>query len=130
MSQVINIKKCASNFIRFVPKTKKRVFHIPDNYEVVFENSAQSCTAIATEHLGLSFRLLVILKNYRQDYRYQTLKENYRKIIVIEKFDLWPTPTCRRAIYFQLDRNCFTLFLLPNSSADLSTADSPQYDRA
>ena len=34
----------------------------------------------------------MILKNYRQDYRYQTLKENYRKIIVIEKFDLSPTP--------------------------------------
>ena len=51
--KIINIKKCASNFIRFVPKTKKRVFHIPDNYEVVFENSAQSCTALLEEHFGL-----------------------------------------------------------------------------
>ena len=48
-----NIKKCASNFIRFVPKTKKRVFHIPDNYEVVIENSAQSCTALLEEQFGL-----------------------------------------------------------------------------
>ena len=36
-----------------VPKTRKRVFHILDEYEIVFENSAQSCAAILAEHLGL-----------------------------------------------------------------------------
>ena len=35
----------------------------------------------------------VTLRNYRQNYRYQKLKENYRKIIVIKKFDLTPTPS-------------------------------------
>ena len=33
--------------------TRKRVFHILDEYEIVFENSAQSCAAILAEHLGL-----------------------------------------------------------------------------
>ena len=36
-----------------VPKTRKRVFHIPDEYEIIFENSAKSCAAILAEHLGL-----------------------------------------------------------------------------
>ena len=36
-----------------VPKTRKKVFHIRDEYEIVFENSAQSCEAILAEHLGL-----------------------------------------------------------------------------
>ena len=36
-----------------VPKTRKKVFHIRDEYEIVFENSAQSCAAILAEHLGL-----------------------------------------------------------------------------
>ena len=35
-----------------VPKTRKKVFHIRDEYEIVFENSAQSCEAILAEHLG------------------------------------------------------------------------------
>ena len=35
-----------------VPKTRKRVFHIPDEYEIGFENSAQSCAAILAKHLG------------------------------------------------------------------------------
>ena len=35
----------------------------------------------------------VTLRNYRQNYWYQKLKENYRKIIVIKKFDLTPTPS-------------------------------------
>ena len=30
---------------------------------------------------------------YRKNYRYRKFTENYRKIIVIEKFDLSPTPT-------------------------------------
>ena len=34
----------------------------------------------------------MILKNYRQNYLYKKFNENYRKIIVIEKFDLSPTP--------------------------------------
>ena len=38
---------------RTVPKTRKRVFHIPGEYEIVFENSAQSCAAILAEHLVL-----------------------------------------------------------------------------
>ena len=36
-----------------VPKTRKRVFHIPDEYEIVFENSAQSCAATLAKHHGL-----------------------------------------------------------------------------
>ena len=35
----------------------------------------------------------MILRNYRQHYRYKKFKENYQKIIDIEKFDLSPTPT-------------------------------------
>ena len=38
-------------------------------------------------------KLLVTLRNYRQNYRYQKLKENYRKIIVFKKFGLTPTPS-------------------------------------
>ena len=37
-------------------------------------------------------KLSAILGNYRQNYRYRKFTENYRKIIVIEKFDLSPTP--------------------------------------
>ena len=35
-----------------VPKTRKRVFHIPDEYEIHYENIAKSCTAIRAENLG------------------------------------------------------------------------------
>ena len=28
-------------------------FHIPDEYEIVFENSAQNCATILAENLGL-----------------------------------------------------------------------------
>ena len=41
-----------------VPKTRKRVFHIPDKYEIVFENSAQICAAILAKHLGYVHSLL------------------------------------------------------------------------
>ena len=40
---------CESTF----PETRKKVFHIQDKYEIVFENCDQSCPAIITEHLGL-----------------------------------------------------------------------------
>ena len=36
-----------------VLKTRKRVFHIPDEYEIVPENSALSCAALLAELLGL-----------------------------------------------------------------------------
>ena len=36
-----------------VPKTRKRVFHIPDEYGILYENSAQCCAAMLAEHLGL-----------------------------------------------------------------------------
>ena len=44
--KIIDIKKC-------VLKTRKRVFHIPDEYEIVPENSALSCAALLAELLGL-----------------------------------------------------------------------------
>ena len=34
-------------------KTIKREFHIPDEYDIIFENSAQSCAAILAEYPGL-----------------------------------------------------------------------------
>ena len=36
-----------------VLKTGKRVFNIPDKYEIAAENSAQSCAAILAEHIRL-----------------------------------------------------------------------------
>ena len=35
----------------------------------------------------------MILRNYWQHYHYQKFKENYRKVIVIKKIDLSPTPS-------------------------------------
>ena len=43
-------------------------------------------------------KLLAILGNYRQSYRYRKLQKNYRKFIFIEKNDLSPSPTPRRDI--------------------------------
>ena len=34
--KIMDIEKCASNFIQYT----QLVFHIPDKYEIVFENSA------------------------------------------------------------------------------------------
>ena len=45
-----NVQPISSDLFQ---RTKKRVFHIPDQYQIVFENSAQSCTAVLEEHLGL-----------------------------------------------------------------------------
>ena len=36
-----------------IPKTRKRAFYIPDDYKIVFENSAQNCATIHAKHLGL-----------------------------------------------------------------------------
>ena len=56
----------------------------------------------------------MLLRNYRQNYQYRKFEESYRKIIVIEKFDLSPTPMSGASDtklnderYNQLDRvNC------------------------
>ena len=43
-------------WIQFHPiysiEERERMFHILDEYKIIFENSAQSCTAILAEHLG------------------------------------------------------------------------------
>ena len=43
-SDKVNWKHCSKN---------KKVFHIPEKYDIVFEISAQSCAAILAEHVGL-----------------------------------------------------------------------------
>ena len=49
---VISIEKYESNFIRYTQLKRERMLHIPDKYKILFESSAQSCTAILAEHLG------------------------------------------------------------------------------
>ena len=44
----------------------------------------------------------MIIGTYKQNYWYRNLKENYRKIIVIENFDLSPTPTSEATQKFEL----------------------------
>ena len=57
--KIIDIKKCASNFIRLTQlktmfqKQKRECFNIPDEYEILYEKSAKNCAAIRAEHLRL-----------------------------------------------------------------------------
>ena len=47
-----------------VPKTRKRVFHIRDQYEIIFENSAQSDSLfVAKSDFGAEFIDKVIKVN-------------------------------------------------------------------
>ena len=50
--KIISIEKYESNFIRYTQLKRERMLHIPDKYKILFESSAQSCTAILAEHLG------------------------------------------------------------------------------
>ena len=50
--------------------------------------------------LGSKLKLSVILRNYWQSYRCQKIKENYQEIIIIEKFELSPTPSYTTPHYY------------------------------
>ena len=66
----------------------------------------------------------MILRNYRQSYRYRKLEENYRKIIDIEKFDLSPTPSFTWSLSWTGRE--FSEQKCPDLSSSLSTAAPDQ----
>ena len=57
------------------------------------------------------------------------ISSSYFECLLATKTPKWPAEE-GHTFMIKMEQNYLTLFLLPNSSADLSTAESPQYDPA